>query len=127
VAQEPVDLEDGAIEDIGAALRHGERISRFSGQQQTRFDELVQLGELELKKNNFFDAERRFNQALQFIPGHPLATAGLAHAKIGAGLYLSAGYVLQSLLTLSEMRERMPFCLHTLDTNSMTKKWLSRV
>ena len=52
-----------------------------------------------MKKGNYFNAQRRFNQALQFIHGHPLATAGLGHADIGAGLYLSAGYVLHSLLT----------------------------
>lgn len=101
-ATEPTDadeLSDDAIENIAAALRHGERISHFSSQHLTRFDELVQLGELELVKGNYFDAQRRFNQALQFIPGHPLATAGLGHAKIGAGLYLSAGYILQSLIS----------------------------
>jgi len=74
-------------------------LKAFSGQKSTRFDELVQLGEKELAKGDYFDAQRRFNQALQFIPGHPLATAGLGHAKIGAGFYLSAGYVLQSLLS----------------------------
>lgn len=91
--------DEVAIEDIGAALRHGERITGFSGKQNTRFDELVSLGESELKSGNYFDAQRRFSQALQFIPGHPLATAGLGHSKIGSGLYLSAGYILQSLLT----------------------------
>ncbi len=92
-------LSEEAIEILAGALRHGEQISQFSGQTNTRFDELVQLGEVELSKGNYFDAQRRFNQALQFVPGHPLATAGLGHAKIGAGLYLSAGYVLQSLLS----------------------------
>jgi len=93
------ELSEETIEILAAALRHGERISQFSGQSNTRFDELVQLGEMELAKGNYFDSQRRFNQALQFIPGHPLATAGLGHAKIGAGLYLSAGYILQSLLS----------------------------
>ena len=96
---EPEELTDEVIDYLAAALRHGEQINQLSGQKSTRFDELVQLGEQELVKGNYFDAQRRFNQALQFIPGHPLATAGLAHAKIGAGLYLSAGYVLQSLLS----------------------------
>ncbi len=88
-----------AAEEITAALRHGERINGFTGKYNTRFDELVALGETELAKGNYFDAQRRFDQALQFIPGHPLATAGLGHAKIGSGLYLSAGYILQSLLS----------------------------
>jgi tetratricopeptide (TPR) repeat protein len=96
------DLQDDSIEIIAAALRHGEQLTSLSGdagQYRTRFDELVQLGELALERGKYFDAQRRFNQALQFIPGHPLATAGLGHAKIGAGLYLSAGYILQSLLS----------------------------
>jgi hypothetical protein len=56
---------------------------------QQRFD----IGE-------YFWAERRYDRALRFTPGHPLATAGLAHARIGAGLYLSASLALQSLLSL---------------------------
>lgn len=98
-AEEPDELSEEAIDYLASALRHGEQINQLSGLHSTRFDELVQLGEVELTKGNYFDAQRRFNQALQFVPGHPLATAGLGHAKIGAGLYLSAGYVLQSLLS----------------------------
>jgi tetratricopeptide (TPR) repeat protein len=97
--EESDELSEEAIDYLASALRHGEQINQLSGQNSTRFDELVHLGELELAKGNYFDAQRRFNQSLQFIPGHPLATAGLGHAKIGAGLYLSAGYVLQSLLS----------------------------
>ncbi len=99
---ESEELEDKTINIIASALRHGEQLTTLSGEvtrHRTRFDELVQLGELALEQGKYFDAQRRFNQALQFIPGHPLATAGLGHAKIGAGLYLSAGYVLQSLLS----------------------------
>ena len=96
---EPENLSEEAIELLAGALRHGEQIGQFSGQNNTRFDELVHLGEEELAKGDYFDAQRRFNQALQFVPGHPLATAGLGHAKIGAGLYLSAGYILESLLS----------------------------
>lgn len=98
-AEEPDELSEEAIDYLASALRHGEQINQLSGLHSTRFDELVQLGEVELTRGNYFDAQRRFNQALQFVPGHPLATAGLGHAKIGAGLYLSAGYVLQSLLS----------------------------
>ena len=96
---EQEELSDEAIDYLASALRHGEQLKTFSAQKSTRFDELVQLGEQKLAKGDYFDAQRRFNQALQFIPGHPLATAGLGHAKIGAGFYLSAGYVLQSLLS----------------------------
>ena len=93
---EPEELSDEAIDYLASVLRHGEQLSTFSGQKSTRFDELVQLGEQELAKGDYFDAQRRFNQALQFIPGHPPATAGLGHAERGAGLYRSAGYVVKS-------------------------------
>ena len=92
-------LEDLAVEEIFSALRHGEQISTFSGVQNSRFNELTRLGETALAKGEYFLAQKRFDQALQFIPGHPMATAGLAHANIGAGLYLSASHVLHSLLS----------------------------
>ncbi len=98
VAQES-ELTDEEINTIAASLRHGEKITQFAGNDVTRFDELLQLGEQAIDDKRYFEAQKRFNQALQFIPGHPLATAGLGNAQIGAGLYLSAGYVLQSLLS----------------------------
>ena len=96
---ETKDVEEEAIKVIAAALRHGERISHFGSKYQTRFDELVQQGEEQLATGAYFLSGQRFNHALRLIPGHPLATAGLGHANIGAGLYLSAGHVLQSLLS----------------------------
>ncbi|MBT6269456.1 MAG: hypothetical protein HOI88_03815 [Phycisphaerae bacterium] len=98
-AEEGEDLSIVAEEEIIGALRHGEQIDTFSGVQKTRFNELVKLAETALAKGEYFAAQKRFTQALQFIPGHPMATAGLAHANIGAGLYLSASHILQSLLT----------------------------
>jgi len=100
IATETPELEEDAISGIGGILRHGERISQFSSLEKSRFDELVRLGELKLAAGEYFFAQLRFKQALRFIPGHPLATAGLGHANIGAGLYLSASNVLQSLLSL---------------------------
>lgn len=99
VFEEPV-IEEEAVSEIGTILRHGERISQFASGHPTRFNELVRLGEQRLALGEYFLAEKRFEQALRFIPGHPLATAGLGHANIGAGLYLSAAHVLQSLLSL---------------------------
>jgi len=96
---EESDLEELAVEEIFSALRHGEQIDTFSGVQNSRFNELARLGESALAKGEYFLAQKRFDQALQFIPGHPMATAGLAHANIGAGLYLSASHVLHSLLS----------------------------
>jgi hypothetical protein len=98
-AENGEDLTDIAEDEIVGALRHGEKINAFSGIQQTRFNELVRLAETALAKSEFFIAQKRFTQALQFIPGHPMATAGLAHSNLGAGLYLSASHILQSLLS----------------------------
>ncbi|MCH2146291.1 MAG: hypothetical protein MK073_00530 [Phycisphaerales bacterium] len=84
---------------LGALLRHGEKLTQLSGVQDTRFNEIMRVAEMHLAKGEYFLAQRKFNQALRFIPGHPLATAGLAHSNLGAGLHLSAGNVLQSLLS----------------------------
>lgn len=85
------------IEEFGTILRHGERIEALTSRDQNRFNELLTGAEEKLRVGEYFWAERRFNRALRFTPGHPLATAGLAHAQIGAGLYLSASLTLQSL------------------------------
>tara|TARA_B100000959_G_scaffold280814_1_gene343415 strand:- start:20 stop:1576 length:1557 start_codon:yes stop_codon:yes gene_type:complete len=96
LAVEPDEL---ATDEIYASLLHGERIGTFSGIEQNRFNELVQKGEMAIAGGEYFLAEKRFNQALRFIPGHPMATAGVGHANIGAGLLLSASHTLQSLFT----------------------------
>jgi hypothetical protein len=85
------------VEELGTILRHGERVEAFTSKDQNRFNELLAGAEEKLRAGEYFWAERRFNRALRFTPGHPLATAGLAHAQIGAGLYLSASLTLQSL------------------------------
>jgi hypothetical protein len=110
IGLEEEEIEDGvseeasvdpeiADEEITGTLRHGESINVLSGVDDSRFNEVVRLGETALAKGEYFLAQKRFTQALRFIPGHPLATAGLGHANIGAGLYLSASHVLQSLLS----------------------------
>jgi hypothetical protein len=84
---------------LAEILRHGERITNLSGGDPTRFNELVSEGEEKLRTGEYFLADRRFAQALRLQPGHPLATAGLAHAQLGAGYYLSAAYTLHSLFS----------------------------
>jgi len=86
-------------EDFGVILRHGERIERFSNDSQDRFNELLSSAEQKLREGDYFLAERRFERALRFTPGHPLATAGAAHAQLGAGLHLSAAFSLRELLS----------------------------
>lgn len=83
----------------GIVLKHGQRIEHLSVGDEGRFQELLAEAEARLRDGEYFMAERRFTRALRFTPGHPLATAGLGHAQIGAGLFLSASLTLQSLLT----------------------------
>ncbi len=90
---------DGAsIEQLGPVLRHGQRVDRLASPDRTRFSELMSSAEEALAQGEYFWAERRFDRALRFTPGHPLAMAGLGHARIGAGLYASAAFTLRRLL-----------------------------
>lgn len=91
--------EDGRIE-IAFILKHGQRIEQLTSKDKTRFNELMVLAQERFDSEEYFWAERRYDRALRFVPGHPLATAGLGHSRIGAGLYLSASLILQSLLSL---------------------------
>ncbi len=86
------------FDDVGLVLRHGERVDSLASGNRTRFDELMLAGQNKLKSGEYFWAEKRFGRALRFTPGHPLATAGLAHSQIGAGLNLTAALTLKSLL-----------------------------
>ena len=86
------------FDDVGLVLRHGERVDSLATGNQTRFDELMLAGQNKLKSGEYLWAEKRFGRALRFTPGHPLATAGLAHSQIGAGLNLTAALTLKSLL-----------------------------
>jgi hypothetical protein len=88
-----------AIEEFGTLLRHGERIEKLSATDQDRFNEIMADAERKLRDGDYFLAERRFERALRFTPGHPMATVGAAHAQIGAGLHLSAAFSLRSLFT----------------------------
>ncbi len=84
--------------DYGLVLRHGQKLDAFATKDGSRFDDLLMAGSQKLAAEDYFWAERRFNRALWFVPGHPLATAGLGHAQLGAGLYLSSALTLQTLL-----------------------------
>lgn len=85
-------------DNVGIILRHGQRVDSLATGDQTRFDELLKAGQSKLKDGEYFWAEKRFARALRFTPGHPLATAGLAHSQLGAGLHLTAALTLKSLL-----------------------------
>ena len=82
---------------VRSALRHGRRIETLTDAEQSRYRELVAEGEAMLAESRYFRAERAFSRALRIAPGHPLASVGLAHAQLGAGLYLSASLTLRTL------------------------------
>jgi len=87
------------LDQYGVILRHGQKVESLSSENQDRFNELMSSAEEKLRQGEYFWAERRFERALRFTPGHPLATAGSAHAQIGAGLYLSSALTLHNLFT----------------------------
>lgn len=84
---------------LGAMLRHNRRIETYAGTDETRFNELLGEAEEKLRSGQYFWAENRFDRALRFMPGNPMARAGRAHAQIGAGLYVPAALSLRQLLT----------------------------
>ncbi len=90
----PIDLSH-----IAPALQHGEKVERLSSEQQGRFNELMMAAEELLKSGEYLLAEQRFQRALRFSPGNPLAMAGAVNSQIGAGLYLPAGYTLRSMFS----------------------------
>ena len=88
-----------AIAAIAEALRHGRTLDHYGTEDPTRFNELMRTGEQRLADGQYFWAERHFDRALRFTPGHPLAIAGMGHAQIGAGLHVPAALTLRRLLT----------------------------
>lgn len=87
------------VSKLAGVLRHGEKIEHLSSQEQGRLNELMVAAEEQLAKGEYMLAEQRFQRALRFSPGNPLAMAGAANAQTGAGLYLSAALTLRGLFT----------------------------
>lgn len=73
-------------------------VETFAGDTKSRFDASMKLGQESLVESQYFDARDHFRVALEFSPGNPLATFGMIHAEIGAGLYRSAADHLRGLL-----------------------------
>lgn len=95
----PEDNSRRGIGQYGLILRHGERVQHFAADREDRFNELMRTAEERLANREYFWSERRFQRALRIIPDHPFALAGVAHAQIGAGLYLPSSFTLKRLLT----------------------------
>ena len=98
-AEQPAQAPAATLEDFGIVLHHGERIEHLSAGTPDRFNELLANGEQKLREGDYFAAERSFDRALRFTPGHPMAMVGAAHAQLGAGLYLSCAYSLRNLFS----------------------------
>ena len=86
-----------SVEDAARILRHGKTIDSLGSDDRRRVDELVKQGESALRDGDYFRAERRFEQAQGLAAENPLAEAGIAHAQLGAGLYLSSSLTLRNL------------------------------
>jgi len=85
------------VPEMAEILRHGKKFSQLGTDERRRIDELVRQGEQSLRDGEYFQAERRFDQAQSIAADNPLVEAGIAHAQIGSGLYLSAGLTLKNL------------------------------
>ena len=86
-----------SIPDMAEILRHGRTVDQLGTTERRRVDDLVRQGEDALKNGEYFQAERRFNQAQAIASDNPLVEVGIAHAQIGAGMFLSAGLTLRNL------------------------------
>ena len=85
------------LDQIASLLRPTGTVKTLTQEQKSQVEELVARGEARLRDGEFFFAEQAFDRALRVAPGHPMATAGLVHANLGAGLYLSAAVQLRQL------------------------------
>lgn len=86
-----------SVREAAQALNHDVTVSDLSPGDRARVDELVRDAQQSLARGDFFKAERHFNQALYLSPDNPLLVAGLAHAQLGAGLYLSSALAIRTL------------------------------
>jgi hypothetical protein len=87
------------VTKLAPILAHGQRVEKLTSEQQGRFNELMATAEEQLRQGEYMNAELRFQRALRFMPGHPLAMGGIANAQLGAELYLSAADTLRVLYT----------------------------
>lgn len=119
------------LSDISIALRHGKRVAKLTSEQKNRFNELIAQAEQQLRNGEYFWAERHFRRALRFTPGHPLATAGLANAQLGAGLYIPAALTLRTLMTnnpeMIDVRYQQGILPNTVRLNSAIESLRNRL
>jgi hypothetical protein len=91
-------MDRTTIEEMIDLLEHGQTIDRLAPPDGTRVNELILLGQSSLRRGDYFNAENRFARALRLQPGHPMASIGMVHAHIGAGLNQAAAITLRQTL-----------------------------
>lgn len=87
------------LDELARALRHGRTVEDLSSEEKSRIGELISRGQEQFTSGDYFFAEQSFDRALRILPGQPMATAGLVHTQLAAGLYLSAAINLRRFFT----------------------------
>lgn len=77
-------------------------ITTFTGQSETRLNEMMGAAEASLRKGRYYDAGRQYDLAAAMEPENPLPYLGRGHALAAAGDYMSA------VLSLENGIERFP-------------------
>ena len=93
-----------SVDQLIEALAHAEIIETLvNPKMRARVQQIIEQGEAAMMEGQYFQAEDRFEVALQLNPGNPTIEGGLANAQIGAGLYRSAGVTLARLFRDHEL------------------------
>jgi len=91
---------DPTLQDLVDRLDYEmEPMQSLAGQTDDLRDQAMRQAEQQMAEGRYFDADRSYGRALMLRPDSPLAVVGKVHAQIGAGLYLTAGQTLRSLLS----------------------------
>jgi tetratricopeptide (TPR) repeat protein len=91
---------DPTLQDLVDRLDYEmEPMQSLAGQTDDLRDQAMRQAEREMAEGRYFDADRSYGRVLLLRPDSPLAVVGKVHAQIGAGLYLTAGRTLRSLLS----------------------------
>lgn len=98
---EPPAMPEPTDNVLDALKKINVRMQTFipTGDPNDRFAQRMTEAQTALREARFFDAEGAYSLALVLRPDDALARTGRVHAQIGAGLFLSAGGNLRTLLS----------------------------
>ncbi|MCX5659880.1 MAG: hypothetical protein NTW19_09180 [Planctomycetota bacterium] len=89
----------GRLGDLVGALNYNlPPMPTLAGKRDDRVNKLLRDAETDMATARYFDAEAKYRQAQSAGPDQPLATVGMIHAQLGAGLVRSASLNLRTLL-----------------------------